>query len=203
MKNLLYTIILVLSALSTAHAQFDSKNIYGGGHVGLAITSGELSTYVQVGFSYSLEFGYNINEKLSVGLEIGQIIASGTSQDTIREGFFAGSLITRVGLYTTVNFLAKSHYRFSTGKVQPFVGLGLGATKVSEPAVEDPTVSDEFVSRTGLAICPEVGISVNGLVISYSFSHYGRTPKETFYNFRSFDLPLNFHEVTVGYVYNF
>ncbi len=203
MKNLLYTLIFVLSALATTHAQFDSKNIYGGGHVGLGITSGELSTFVQAGFTYSLEFGYNINDKLSVGLEFGQIVATGTSQDTIREGLFEGSPITRIGFYTTANFLAKTHYRFSTGKIQPFVGLGLGVSTVREPAVEDPTVNEDLVSRTGLAVCPEVGISVSGLVISYSFSHYGRTPRETIYNFRSFDLPLNFHEITVGYVYNF
>jgi opacity protein-like surface antigen len=202
MKSLIFTILILLSSSLAVKAQFDYRNIYGGGNVGIGITSGELSTYVQAGIVYNLELGYKINDRFSVGIEIGQIIASGTSQDTIRQGFFAGDPVTRIGLYTANNYLAKCHYRLTTGKVQPFIGLGIGASTISEPAVEDLD-TEEFVSRNGFAISPEIGVSFYGVIFSYSYSYLGRTPKETIYNFRSFDLPVQFHQFSAGYNYNF
>lgn len=203
MKKIMLSITMCLLFVSFLQAQksgFSIENLMGGGSIAYAKPMGDFSEYAKGGIGYSGILGYNINENLTVGGEVNRAA-------TLSLG--GASLVDLYGL-TTV--LAKGWYKFSTKKVKPFVGVGVGLANFEEPDVIFTTTDADGVqsettvegsSRVGLGANLEAGISIRGVILSYSFMINGKSAKEPVFNEAVADLGINYHRIGIGYLYNF
>jgi len=203
MKKLILSVAMLAFFFSSSHAQFEVEKLFGGANIAFAKPIGDFSEVAKGGLSYNILGGYQLTEKLGVGLEYGEALTVGIARDSngveISEGIFGAQIF---GLRS---ILAKGWYRFSTGTVRPYVGAGIGAAQVSEPDAEDANgnVTLAGAKRWGLGASIELGINIKGFNLSYSFNVNGKGPKEAVFNSDIADLNVNFHRFAAGYIYNF
>lgn len=201
MKKLILSTFLLTLFFSATNAQFDVDKLFGGANLAFAKPVGEFSDYAKGGFSYNIMVGYQLTEKLGVGVEYGSAV-TGAIDTTLETGFFG------LNAYGLQSFLAKGWYRFTTGTVRPYVGLGIGGAQIAEP---DITVTDssgqevtvDGASRVGFGANLELGLNIKGFNMSYSYNVGGKGPKEPVFNPNIKDLNLSYHRFALGYVYNF
>jgi len=202
MKKLIVSILMLTFFFTSSNAQFDIDKLFGGANLAYAKPVGEFSDYAKGGFSYNVLAGYQLTEKIGVGLEYGNAVTA--ALDTTLQSGLLG-----VNLYGLQSFLAKGWYRFTTGTVRPYVGLGIGGAQISEPdftftdAATNEEVTVEGASRVGLGANIELGINIKGFNLSYSYNISGKGPKEPVFNENIKDLNLNYHRFAAGYIYNF
>lgn len=202
MKKLIVSILMLTFFFTSSNAQFDVDKLFGGANLAFAKPVGEFSDYAKGGFSYNVIAGYQLTEKLGVGIEYGNAVTAAIDT-TLENGIFG---LSAFGLQS---FLAKGWYRFSTGNVRPYVGVGIGAAQIAEPditftdASTNEEVTVEGAKRTGLGANVEIGLNIKGVNLSYSYNISGKGPKEPNFSPGIKDLNLNYHRFAVGYVYNF
>ena len=202
MKKVFLSALLLTLFFSTSHAQFDIEKLFGGANLAFAKPIGDFSEYAKGGISYNVVVGYQVTENLGVGVEYGSAITAAIDT-TLETGLFG------LNAYGLQSFLAKGWYRFTTGTVRPYVGVGIGGAQVSEPDVTgfDSTTGEEVTiegaKRIGLGANVELGLSIKGFNLSYSFNVSGKGPKEPVFNANVADLGVNYHRFAVGYIYNF
>jgi len=196
MKNLIVTTFLMMFFFTTSNAQFDFDKLFGGGNLAFAKPVGEFSDYAKGGISYNVVVGYKLTEKIGVGIEYGSAVTAALDT-TLETGLFG------LNAYGLNSFLAKGWYRFSTGNVRPYVGVGVGAAQISEPDVTIGTDTIEGASRVGFGANLELGLSIKGFNMSYSYNLAGKGPKEPVFNENVKDLSLSYHRFALGYIYNF
>lgn len=201
MKKLIVSTLMLLFVCTISNAQFEMEKLFGGANVAFAKPVGDFSTYAKGGFSYNVLGGYQVTEKIGVGLEYGSAVTAAI--DTTLESGLLG-----VNLYGLNSLLAKGWYRFTTGTVRPYVGLGIGGARIAEPDytftdVNNEEVTVEGAKRIGLGANIELGINIKGFNLSYSYNISGKGPKEPVFNENIKDLSMNYHRFAAGYVYNF
>lgn len=194
MKTFLLTGLLSCLFIFSAHAQFEFGNIFGGANLAYAKPIGNFSEFAKGGISYNTVLGYHLTENIGVGIEYGGAVTAAIDDGG---GF-------DIYLYGLSNYLAKGWYSPTTGAFRPYVGLGLGLSKVAEPDVtigDDPTI--EGAKRVGLGANLELGLNIKGFNLFYSFNHSGKVAKEPVFFEEAANLAVNYHRFGIGYIYNF
>ncbi len=203
MKKLILSVAMLAFFFTSSHAQFDIEKLFGGANIAFVKPIGDFSDVANGGISVNLFGGYQLTDKLGVGLEYGEGITAGIERDS--NGVDITSGIFGAQLFSLRSIQAKSWYRFTTGTVRPYVGVGIGAAQVGEPDATDINgdVTLAGAKRWGLGVSAELGISINGFSLSYSFNVNGKGPEEPVFNANIKDLSVNFHRFAAGYIYNF
>lgn len=198
MKRYLLFIAFFAFSMSTASAQFDAGKLFGGANLGYASPIGDFSEYAKGGFAYNLLAGYQFTEKLSAGIEYSSAV-------TVALDVEGGSGFLGFTAYGLNAFVVKGWYKFMTGNFKPYVGLGVGLANVAEPTIIINNVETEGASRLGLGANAELGLTIAGFNVSYSFNINGKTPsaEESVLNIESADLSVSYHRFALGYIYNF
>jgi len=198
MKKLSILLVTILLVTTTTKAQFEIENLFGGGNLAYAVPTSDFSEYAKGGIAYNTVIGYDITEKVAVGIEYGGALTAGFDE-TISTGLFG------INLYGLSNYMIKGWYKFSENKVKPYTALGLGLSNVAEPDITIQGQTIEGAGRLGFGANAELGVSLAGFNISYSFNIAGRTPKEedAIFNPIASDLPVNYHRIGIGYIYSF
>lgn len=196
MKNFFLITLFSLSFVFSANAQFDAENLFGGVNAAYANPIGDFSEFAKGGFSYNVVVGYRLTDNLGVGVEYGSALTAALDT-TLTSGLFG------IQLYGLNSYLAKGWYRFSTGSVRPYVGLGVGVARVAEPDVTVGTETVEGAKRMGLGGNIELGVNLKGFNISYGFNLSGKVAEEPIFVANAADLPVSYHRFALGYVYNF
>ncbi|NME67735.1 outer membrane beta-barrel protein [Flammeovirga aprica] len=146
MKKSILVLLLALASIVSANAQ-DKKFTIGIG-AGASFMSAKTTFLGQetksngTGFNFLGNFYYNINPKISVGVEFASAAAILKS-----DGDSDNTEATGIG-----NYSLKGKYHFGENKVRPHVGLGLGMYNVI------PVSAFDTKSTFGLA--PEVGMNL-------------------------------------------
>jgi hypothetical protein len=197
MKNVFLSLVLLLGFSFSAHAQFDTNNLFGGGNLAYASPTGDFDAVADGGISYDLLIGYKLNEKLGIGIEYGGAVMVGSETE---DGSLSG-----LSTYSIASYLAKGWYCFSTTGVKPYAGLGFGLAQVEEPSISDTSGNTiEGAKRTGFGLNAELGLSIKGFNLSYSYNLAGKTPEgSTFFPERYEDVGVSYHRFAIGYLYNF
>lgn len=196
MKKLILSVAMLTFFFTTSHAQFDLEKLFGGANVAFAKPVGDFSEYAKGGFSYNVLAGYQVTEKLGVGLEYGSA-ATVALDDSLSTGLLG------VNIFGLRSILAKGWYRFATENFRPYVAAGIGAAQVGEPDISDGTTTIKGEKRWGLGANVELGFNIKGFNLSYSFNVNGKGPKESKFNANIADLSVNYHRFAAGYIYNF
>jgi len=196
MKKLILSVAMLAFFFTSSHAQFDVEKLFGGANVAFAKPLGDFSEFAKGGFSYNVLGGYQLTDNLGVGLEYGSAATVALS-DSITSG------ILGVNIFGLRSVLAKGWYRFTTGTVRPYVGLGIGAGQVAEPDITVGTDVTKGGKRWGLGANVELGLNIKGFNLSYSFNVNGKAPSEPVFSPGVKDLSVNYHRFAAGYIYNF
>ena len=190
------TILLSLTIFFTAKAQFDAENIFGGANAAYAKPVGDFSEFAKGGFSYNIVGGYLLTEKIGVGVEYGSAVTAAIDT-TLSSG------VLGLQLYGLNSYLAKGWYRFSTGAFRPYVGVGLGLGRVSEPDVTIQGTTTKGAKRFGFGGNVELGFNIKGFNLSYGFNLSGKVSDEPVFGPNAAGLAANYHRFAAGYIYNF
>lgn len=196
MKNLILCFIACFTFVFSAQGQRLQGDFFGSAFLGYGNPVGDFAEYVKGGISYSVAAGYFIKDKIAVGGEYGSVLAGGVDK-TGSTGLFG------INIFGISNFSLKGWYFMSKGKVSPYAALGLGVAQFSEG---DVTINDQTTKgakRLGLAVSPEIGVTLGGFNITYSFMLNGKTPQEPVFNDQIVDLAVNYHRFNIGYMYDF
>lgn len=194
MKKLLF--ILCLALLSQiSNAQFDLNKVSAGFTVGYAKPLGDFSEYAKGGFAYQLIGSYDLTKELALGLEYSAALTAALDSDLT--GIFG------LNIYGLQTLQLKSWYVFSEKRVSPYAGLGLGLARFTEPDVTINETTVEGSRRSGLGASGEVGLRIGGFQMSYAYVMNGKTSKEPVFNPNIVDLPIHYHRIALGYIYQF
>lgn len=196
MKKLILSVVMLTFFFTSSQAQFEVEKLFGGANIAFAKPLGDFSDYAKGGFSYNVIAGYQLTENLGIGIEYGSAVTAAIDT-TLETGLFG------LNAYGLQSFLAKGWYRFSTGTVRPYVGIGIGGARVSEPDITIGTDIVEGAKRIGFGANVELGLNIKGFNLSYSFNVSGKSPKEPVFNPNVADLSVNYHRFAAGYIYNF
>jgi len=161
MKKVILSFCAVALFAYTASAQF---------HLELGLNfdspSGDFKDSYDLGFGGYLEPRYAINENIDVGLHIGAIGFAG--------GDFSGAANADVSAAAVTPVLATGHYRFTTNKVAPYAGLGLGLyfVKTGEVTANNQVLAEsETESEFGFA--PRVGVFIGRMNLGIAYNTAG------------------------------
>ncbi|KXX67425.1 outer membrane beta-barrel protein [Flammeovirga sp. SJP92] len=148
MKKSILVLLLALASIVSANAQ-DKKFTIGLGagvsFMGQKGTFGDLESKTKgTGFNFLGNFYYNINPKISVGVEFASAAAILKEEGEDSNGLDA----TGIG-----NYSLKGKYHFGENKVRPHVGLGIGMYNIV-PATQG------FDSKSAFGVSPEVGLNL-------------------------------------------
>ncbi len=203
MKKLILSVAMLAFFFTSSQAQFDIEKLFGGANIAFAKPVGDFSEVAKGGLSYNILGGYQLTEKLGVGLEYGEALTVGVEKDSAGVDITSG--IFGAQIFGLRSILAKGWYRFATGNVRPYVGAGIGGAQVAEPDIEDGNgnVIVAGAKRWGLGASIELGINIKGFNLSYSFNVNGKGPKDAVFNSDIADLSVNYHRFAAGYIYNF
>ncbi len=178
-------------------AQEDQHKISIGGGLGVGRFTGDLGEDGSFGLSWNLEANYFLNSKLSAGLAYSSnALGYGNDDALLGVSFYGGTLV-----------MAKADYFFTEKKVRPYVGLGLGLSKVETPEIEissggqTSTIPSE--SRTNFGLSPRLGLMLGNFGIEFAYQIAGKTPKSTIQNVATADKAFNFYTIGLKYVYPF
>lgn len=158
MKKLLLTTALVAVFAVSANAQF---------HVELGINfnspQGDFGDSYDLGVGAYIEPKYALTENIDLGLLIGSNGFAGADIDT---GLGTASLDAT----SIVTILPTGTYRFSTGSITPYAGLGLGMYLAEEFTVS--TSGDlEADGRTGeFGFAPRAGVYLGRLNLGVAYN---------------------------------
>jgi len=109
---------------------------------------------------------YNLNDKLTIGLNLqSAIVATGINGSS-------GSA-SAVGTYQLTGV-----YHFSTEKVRPYVGLGLGLSNVGTVAVSNSSAAADYGTKFG--VTPKVGVKMGHFKLE---AEYNILPSSTINTF--------------------
>lgn len=183
-KQLLFLAALCFFSINFVSAQ---KKIAVGGHLGFSKLTGDLSGG---GLNWILDAKYYLKENITVGAEYNSSIMKAAG-GSLLDGFYGGS-----------QFLAKGEYYFTTTKVRPYAGLGLGFAKVETPEYSSGgTVVYPSISRTGFSLSPRLGVMLGKFAVEFQYNVAGKTPKET--DVQQANKNFNYWTLNLGYVYPF
>ncbi|MBB6460027.1 outer membrane beta-barrel protein [Flammeovirga kamogawensis] len=150
-------VALFLAMCSTAFAQ-DKKFSIGFG-LGGSFASSKFEDVKQKGAGVNgfLNFYYNVNSKLSLGLEYNGATIVIKPEDDMGINFEATGLSS---------FSAKGLYHFSENKVRPYAGIGLGLYNVSPGKIGSGENFIEFEKASSFGFAPEVGLKLGWFQIA-------------------------------------
>ena len=187
---------LLFVAGAPLSAQFDFEKLYGGALLGYADPVGDFEQFADGGFTYTVVAGYKLTDRLSVGIEYASVAAGGISDDD-NSGILGG-----LEAYGLNNYFVRGSYKLLTGGFAPFVSAGLGLASITEPDVTTSAGTVEGGSATGFGADLELGLSIKGFQLSYSYVIGGNTPEETAFTDRD-QVSIGYNRFQLGYVYNF
>ena len=169
MKKLSLVIVLLASTLS--NDLYAQSSIFKPFKVDMGIdfsftTKDELSS----GMGFYISPIYNVTDKLSIGPRFGFGYAGGGNIQ-----FGPGSV--KVGSTSMFSFLMVGDYYFSTEKVRPFVGLGLGMYKRGEASIETGIgyVDISRNAKANFGVKPRIGLNAGHfkMTVDYNFTGEG------------------------------
>lgn len=163
MKKLILSLLIFAAITVTANAQF---------HVELGLNGnlpqGDFSDAYSLGVGFYLEPRYAMTENIDVGLHLGiNAFAGGDIDAAAGGGLGVDSEVSAAGI---VPVLATGHYRFASGKVTPYGGLGLGMYFVKTGDVSASTggtVEGESSSEFGFS--PRAGVFVGRMNLGVTY----------------------------------
>ncbi len=138
---------------------------FGGASVSSKVSDGDKAS--GFGFNFYLNGMYNINEKISAGLEYNSNLAVITNID---DASFDVSLTKITGI------LAKGRYKFGTGKNKPYAGLmaGIYLLKPGSITINGSSIGFVFEGKTTFGFAPEVGIEIGSFQLATSYHLPGK-----------------------------
>jgi hypothetical protein len=196
MKN--FTIFTLLFALAMGVTPLMAqKNFAGGVGLGGSKLTGDLGKGGSFGLDYYLEGKYFVKDQLAVGLEY----------NSAAVGYASPGSLLGISFYGNTSVFAKGEYFFTTGKVRPYAGLGLGVAKLSTPELtftsggKTTTIPEE--SKINVGISPRIGLMLGNFGVEFNYTLSGKTPKSTVINVVTSDKAFNFYAITLKYIYPF
>lgn len=111
---------------------------------------------------------YNVTDRLSIGPRFGFSYAGSGSIDV-------GVGSVKVGASQLFSFLMVTDYYFTTERVRPFVGLGIGMYKRSEAKIETGAgiVDLSINAKTNFGIKPRIGLNVGHFKMTIDYNVTG------------------------------
>ncbi len=178
MKRLTFLLLLIST---TCYSQNKFNTYVGLGMGGVIENKNSISNCTESGSLRVAGFisqYYNINVSISIGLQVltsGDLIATGGCSQ------YTASTNTRIessNRLSANSFLLRGRYTLSLNKkVRPYIDLGIGTTSYSYSTT---TTEQGSVSRSSLAISPEIGVEVlKRLNIGCTAIFGGKTPSFT------------------------
>lgn len=195
MKRIILVFVFAISVGFSAFGQFDINRLAGGINVGYAVPLGDFKEYAKGGLTYNAVALYKLTDRVGVGVEYSSALTAAFDSNL--------SGVLGLNLYGLNSFLLKGVYKFTDGTLRPYVGAGVGVASVAEPDVSSNGNTTEGAKRFGLGANAELGVAIKNFVISYSYQLNGKSPKEPVFNSKVADLPVNYHKIAIGYIYNF
>ena len=164
MKNGIFlTLIFAFLMTFNLSAQRTAQVGVGGG---ISSLTGDLGDQGSFGFNYLLHADYFLTDNLTVGLEYnGSVIALESEESFLGISGFSADLV-----------LATANYYIGDGNVKPFVGVGLGVSRVSTPEIEIGTEVIESDRQMNFAVSPRAGVKFGNLGVAFSYNIAGKTP---------------------------
>lgn len=193
MKTFLFTALFSLTLTFSAQAQFDFGRIFGGANLAYAKPIGEFSQFAAGGIAYNTVLGYKLTDHVNVGVEYGGALTLSVDDTNDLE----------IYLYGLSNYLAKGWYSPLDGGFRPYVGVGLGLAKVSEPDVQIQNELTRGAERVGIGANIELGLNIKGFNLAYTFNRSGKVAKNPVFFENVSNLGVNYHRFGIGYVFNF
>lgn len=190
--NILMGVFLLLCFTQESHAQLEFRKFGGGLDVGWAGASSQFNNNGSYGFATNLHVYYAPNDRLKIGIQ------------TDRSSIFSGASDTTstYNLWFISTYSPKIWYSFTTGRIQPYVALGTGVSRVREKNNKDAnnqTVLGE--RRWGLDIQPEVGVQAYFAFLAWRYHLGSRTPKDPAYNVGQENILSSHYQVVLGVRY--
>ena len=191
MKNGFFlTLVFALFMTLNVNAQ---TTVSGGVGGGISSLTGDLGDQGSFGINYLLHGDYFLSDNFTVGLEYnGSAIALKSEESFVGISGYGADLV-----------LATSHYYFGDGKVKPFVGIGLGAARVSTPEITIGTETIESDRKMNFGISPRAGVKFGNLGLAFSYNIAGKTPVADQINVAFSDKKFTFWTVGLTYDYPF
>lgn len=191
MKNGIFlTFMLTLLFTFNLSAQ---HTIQGGVGGGISSLTGDLGEQGSFGLNYLLHGDYFLTDNFTVGLEYnGSAIALKSEESFIGISGFGADLV-----------LATANYYIGDGNVKPFVGIGLGGSRISTPEITIGTETIESDRQMNFAVSPRAGVKFGNFGLGFSYNIAGKTPIADQINIAFSDKKFTFWTLGLSYSHVF
>lgn len=123
------------------------------------LPQGDFADAYDLGIGFYFEPKYALNDNIDLGLTVGFNAFAGAD--------FAGA---SYGATSALAILPNATYRFSTNKVTPYAGLGLGLYNFKGAEVTIGTVTAEGESESKFGFAPRAGVYVGRLNLGAAYN---------------------------------
>jgi len=191
MKNvLMLTIFFAMLSTINLNAQRAASVGVGGG---MSSLTGDLGEQGSIGINYLVHGDYFITDNFTVGLEYnGSAIALKSEEAFVGISGYGADLV-----------MATTQYFFGDGNVKPFVGIGLGAARISTPELTIGTETIESDRKMNFGVSPRAGVKFGNWGLAFSYNIAGKTPVADQINVAFSDKKFTFWTIGLTYDYPF
>lgn len=191
-KTALFSICFILIGFSISHAQLEFRKFGGGLDVGWARGASTFNDNGSYGFATNLHVYYAPTDRVKIGIQ--------TDRSSIFSG--ASDSTSTYNLWFISTFTPKIWYSFTTGRIQPYVALGTGLSRVREKNEKDPNNQTILGARRwGLDLQPEVGIQAYFVYLAWRYHLGSRTPKDPAFTVGQENILASHYQLVLGIRY--
>lgn len=176
--------------IQAGNAQIEFQRLGGGIDIGYAGGMAGFNDFGSRGFAYNFHVYYATSDRVKYGIEMDNSLVFTKFSDTTNTW----------NSWIFSSYSPKVWYSFTTGRIQPYVAIGTGLSRIREENGEDPVtkLTIKGKRRWSLDLQPEVGVQAYFFYAALRYHVGSKTPKDLGYNVGQENIFSTNYNIVVG-----